>query len=110
MPITSEGQRVQANRRAERMENARNLAASADPGQPPKGIRVECRFDVNAVTINRYGYEDVQLTPVYDPTGENGSFAQATPSGELRISVSNPKVIGTFQPGQVYRVVLEPLK
>ena len=109
MPITEEGKRTQANRRAERAENARNLAKSADPGPPAPGKRVECRFDCDSVTLNRYGYEDVRFIPVYDPTGVNGNFAQNTPSGELRISVSNPEIVGVFQPGQRYQLLLNPL-
>src|ERR1700731_1821314 len=45
--------------------------------------------------------QNVRLAASYDTTNqEDLSFAEATPSGELKIYVSNPAVVGTFKPGR----------
>lgn len=53
--------------------------------------------------------QNVRLAASYDTSNpEDVSFAQATPSGEVRIYVSNPAVIGTFKPGKNYYLDLIP--
>lgn len=53
--------------------------------------------------------QNVRLAAQYDSTKtEDVSFAAATPSGELKIYVSNPVVVGTFKPGQEYYLDLIP--
>ena len=47
--------------------------------------------------------QNVRLGAQYDSSNaEDVSFAAATPSGELKILVSNPVVIGMFRPGKNY--------
>ena len=54
--------------------------------------------------------QNVRLAAQYDPNkSEDLSFAEATPSGELKIYVSNPAVIGTFKPGSEYYLDLIPV-
>jgi hypothetical protein len=54
--------------------------------------------------------QNVRLAAQYDTAKhEDLSFAAATPSGELKIYVSNPAVIGTFKPGRDYYLDLIPV-
>lgn len=39
-----------------------------------------------------------------DGSDENNTFAKFSPSGECRITVMNPALIGKFQPGEEYYV------
>ncbi len=39
-----------------------------------------------------------------DGSDENNSFAMWTPSAELSMTVTNPALIGKFQPGQTFYV------
>jgi len=53
--------------------------------------------------------QNVRLAASYDTANpEDVSFSAATPSGELKIYVSNPAVIGTFKPGKNYYLDLIP--
>ena len=53
--------------------------------------------------------QNVRLAASYDPGNpEDVSFAEATPSGDLKIYVSNPVVVGTFKPGKTYYLDLIP--
>lgn len=53
--------------------------------------------------------QNVRLAASYDASNpEDVSFAEATPSGEIRIYVSNSKVIGSFVPGKNYYLDLIP--
>lgn len=53
--------------------------------------------------------QNVRLAAQYDTTNpEDVSFAEATPSGELKIYVSNPVVVGSFEPGRDYYLHLIP--
>lgn len=53
--------------------------------------------------------QNVRLAAVYDTSNpEDVSFSQATPSGEVKIYVSNPAIIGTFKPGKNYYLDLIP--
>jgi hypothetical protein len=53
--------------------------------------------------------QNVRLAASYDTANpEDVSFAEATPSGELKIFVSNPVVVGSFKPGQNYYLDLIP--
>jgi hypothetical protein len=54
--------------------------------------------------------QNVRFAAQYDPNkSEDVSFAEATPSGELKIYVSNPAVVGTFKPGREYYLDLIPV-
>lgn len=85
-------------------------------------MKTRCKFVVQSVT--QHGYqnmptdrkpmETVKLAAVYDGGGaaaaENKSFSEATPTGELQITVSNQDVIGTFRPGSAYYLDLIPVE
>ncbi len=75
-----------------------------------EAIKTRCKVRVVGVEkLEGFGGENVRLAASYDTSNpEDVSFAQATPSGELKIYVSNPKVIGTFEPGKNYYLDLVP--
>jgi len=88
-------------------------------------MRTRCKFrvqDVNSKShpllnsseleanggIQKYA-QNVTLAAQYDTEKtEDVSFAAATPSGKLEIYVSNPAVVGTFEPGKDYYLDLTP--
>lgn len=60
-------------------------------------------------SVFRANAQNVRLAAQYDSSNpEDVSFAEATPSGELKIYVSNPVVIGSFKVGQGYYLDLIP--
>ena len=65
------------------------------------GRKYKTRFLANA--------QNVRLAAQYDSSNpEDVSFAESTPSGELKIYVSNPVVIGSFKVGKNYYLDLIP--
>jgi len=53
----------------------------------------------------------VFLMPVYapeDPQSENGQFWEATPSGEIKLSINNPAGAEVFEIGREYYVDFTP--
>jgi len=54
------------------------------------------------------GAEEARLQPVMDGSEENKTFSKATPSGELRLYVSNSDVAGYFKPGKEYLLDITP--
>jgi hypothetical protein len=51
----------------------------------------------------------VNLAAVYssDPESENYSYAKATPTANLSMTITNPEAIGFFEPGAEYVVTFE---
>lgn len=52
--------------------------------------------------------EEVTLRPQYTGSPEDNSFSAATPSGEVKLTITNPELIGTFQEGAIYEVLFTP--
>lgn len=54
--------------------------------------------------------ERVSLHPVYDsnPEHENHKWSEATPSGEIEMSITNPDACGKFEEGKEYFVDFTP--
>lgn len=64
---------------------------------------VTAKFQVQQV--NDYGtYRQVHLTPVYssDKSSPNYSWSQATPSGKLEMTITNPAAYEQFVIGKSY--------
>jgi hypothetical protein len=52
---------------------------------------------------------DIRMVPVYDDGNpENKSWSKWTPSGEIRLFVTNPEAIKQFEPGKSYFVDFTP--
>ena len=62
---------------------------------------VRAKMEVDFVQKFAWG-ENVQFSCKYSDNPEDNSFAQATPSGNMNITVSNPALVGFFQPGQKF--------
>ena len=60
---------------------------------------VRAKFYVQSVTVYSGGFNEVSLRPVTASSEENKKFWQATPSGELKMSISVPETAKLFQPG-----------
>lgn len=61
------------------------------------------------------GYEQLTLNAVCksgsypaDGMDEDNTFAKFSPSGELKLTVANPALLGTFNPGEKYYVDFTP--
>lgn len=54
------------------------------------------------------GQETVVLHPVYSEDGVNKQWSQWTPSGELRLTISNPAAQGRLREGEFFFVDLIP--
>lgn len=69
-----------------------------------KGIRmtVRAKFRVSMVGATDYGQTLVKAHPVYGGGPENNTYAKATPSGMLELTVDNPAVDGFFVPGREF--------
>jgi len=63
-------------------------------------MKTRCKFKVDHIKRYSKTYEEIGFSAVHGGTKENESFASATPSGTLTIHVTNPSVIGKFEPGQ----------
>jgi len=56
------------------------------------------------VTKTSYGSERVKLSAVYGNGEENKTYAKATPSASVEMTVDNPEAHGAFVPGREYYV------
>lgn len=56
---------------------------------------------IDSVTQHTYA-EEIKLTAVCGPSKEDNSYSEATPSAELRMTISNKALHGKFKPGQKF--------
>lgn len=71
---------------------------------------IRAKFVCNA-KIPSYGSTTVVLNAVYssDPNSENKAFTDATPSGNIQISIADDKpALEAFQIGQAYYIDFTP--
>ena len=54
--------------------------------------------------------EEIEMMPVYssDPESENAKWSKATPSGNIRLYISNPGAFDKFGPGEEFFVDFTP--
>lgn len=82
-------------------------------------ITTVCKFQVVEVARQQHNVastgeqpkyaERIKLNAVYaDDSKENTSFSKATPDGKLEIYVTNPAVVGQFEPGQFVYLTITP--
>jgi len=69
---------------------------------------MRAKFQTNSVTDFGYGSKEVKLSAVYamseEKNKEDNQFSKATPSGEIRMMISNPAALDFIQPGKKYYV------
>ena len=65
---------------------------------------------VTSVELSEHD-ETIKFACMYDYNEpENTKFSKSTPSGDMRLAISNPKLAGKFQPGQCFYVDLTPVE
>lgn len=67
---------------------------------------MKAKFEVLTVTKGK-GFDQIVMTPVLSGSEENKSFSQYTPSGKIDIMITNPTLLGTINPGDVYYINFE---
>jgi len=70
---------------------------------------VKAKFKCDSVTTFAYGGKEATMSAVVgNNTEDNADFAKATPSGQLRISISpDVKAAEYFEPGKEYFLTFE---
>lgn len=70
---------------------------------------VTAKFKVSKVTQFEGPYRQVELTPVYssDKSSPNYSWSQATPSGKLEMTITNPGAYDKFAVGKTFFMTFE---
>ncbi|MEP6827899.1 MAG: hypothetical protein ABJA10_07475 [Aestuariivirga sp.] len=68
-------------------------------------MNVNRGVQIDVVTMNAVGPKGS-----YPPDGsdEDNTYAKFSPSGELKLSICNPALIGQIEPGQVFYVDFTP--
>ena len=83
-----------------------NVDSNGGRGWPEDMPREEQTED-NMVPVTHS--EIVKLTPIYSDSPEDRSFSDATPSGEIKLWITNKALHGKLHPGEVYVVDFTPL-
>ncbi len=76
---------------------------------------MRAKVTVRNVNHQYAGQEEVTFAPVvsgeqFGPNGEseNNTYARYTPSGEIRLTITNPDLHGKFEQGQEFYVDFTP--
>lgn len=72
---------------------------------------VRAKFKVSNITHHDGGSTSLEMFPVYssDPNHENKSFSDATPSGNIKLSISQGRPAASmFEVGKEYYVDFTP--
>lgn len=64
---------------------------------------VRCKLRCNSVRTE-HGYCNVVLNPIWDanPQSPNFRWSNATPSGEVKLTITNPGAFNQFREGATY--------
>ena len=74
-------------------------------------MKARCKFTVKSVSWEGQGHEKIALIALYDPdSSEDTRFSLYTPWGDMQFGLTNPDLVGTFKPGDVYYVDLTPVE
>ncbi len=72
---------------------------------------VRAKFTVTAITNHLYGGTEIEAKPQYDESiPEDQRFQEATPTGELKMFVSNPAALAEFELGKDFYLDFTPVK
>lgn len=73
-------------------------------------MTVRCKFRCTSVQTFENSIE-VKLQAQYDPDNQDDMrYNKASPNGEMRIWIDNPKVFEFYQPGKQYYIDTIPLE
>lgn len=100
MVVTSGGQ---ATKRYLALTNEQQMTVRAK-------CRVTGRHEFNSVNGEEITQVEVTLQPVFGQGDEdaNSQWSRWTPSGELRLTITNPEAYNQFQRGKTYYVDFSP--
>ncbi len=59
-------------------------------------MTILAKFKVGSTTDFGNDNLEVKMTPVISGSEENKSFSKYTPSGDIRLHITNPEVLGFF--------------
>lgn len=65
------------------------------------------KFKVASTTDFGDNSQEVKMTAVISGSEENKSFSKYTPSGDIRLHITNPEILDFFIAGEEYYVRLE---
>ena len=80
----------------------------------PKAVPMVAKFKVTNVVKHHETLEELEFMAVtdkdFDPDGksDDNSFSRWTPSGTLKMTVTNPELIGKFVAGQKFYLNFNP--
>ena len=70
-------------------------------------MKARGKMQVKKVSRTMYGGDEVEMSCAYDPENpEDKAFSEATPSGNMNVRITNPALVGTFEPGEFYYIEL----
>lgn len=74
-------------------------------------MSVRAKFRCNSITDSGGTSKQVALGAIYAPdaNGEDGGFTKATPWGEIKMTIDNPKASVQFTIGKDYYVDFSPV-
>lgn len=67
-------------------------------------MTILAKFKVGSTTDFGNSNQEIKMTPVIGGSEENKSFSKYTPSGDIRLHITNPEVLDFFKAGQEYYV------
>lgn len=67
--------------------------------------KIEKQISFEVLNLSCVGRKDAYPA---DGSDENNTFAKFSPSGELRICVTNPTLLGVYNPGDIFYVDFTP--
>ena len=71
---------------------------------------VKAKFRVNSITI-RENLHEVELGAVYGKDGsDNAEWSKYTPSGTIKMSITNPEAYNQFEIGREYFITFTEAK
>lgn len=69
---------------------------------------IRAKMKCLSVTKTEHG-EVIDLEPVVSGSEENKQWSKWTPSGQLKLSITNPDAFGKMQPGDEFFLDLTPV-
>lgn len=70
-------------------------------------MRVTGRAERNWSPGEKVDAIEITLQPIYAESGPNKSWSQATPSGEVKLTITNPAAYEQFKIGGTYLLTFE---
>lgn len=77
---------------------------------------MRCKVEIHEVTLHGHS-EQIVARPVCksgsypaDGSDEDNTFAKFSPSGDLRLTIANPALLGIYKPGQRFYVDWTPVE